>query len=59
MSQSVLPSDDVLVHVDDVAYVSHAKRTGFPMTLIELRAIRMARQEKYHRPAIEFVESYT
>jgi len=53
-----LPSADVLLHVDDVAYVSHDKRIGFPMTLIELRTNRVRIKERYHRFVIEFVENY-
>jgi hypothetical protein len=56
-SQSLLPSDDILLHVDGAAYVSHAKRIGFPITVIEFRTIRVIIKDKYHRFVIEFLES--
>ena len=40
VSQSVLVSDDGLLHVADVPYVSHDKSMGFPMAVIVKQATR-------------------
>jgi hypothetical protein len=58
ISQSVLLTDDVLLHVDDVAYVSHVKKIGFPMIVMEFRTIRVIIKKKYHKLVIEFIENY-